>query len=256
MVQAGIPAVSIVTALYNCMDYIGETIESVIAQSLHDWEMIIIDDCSTDGSERIAAGYAAKDPRIRVITLEQNSGAAVARNRAIELARGRYIAFLDSDDRWYPRKLEKQLAFMQGNSYSITHTWYEKQDEAGKYLGNSIHVPGALDYQDLLKSNFIGCLTVIYDTKTLGKVYMPLIRKRQDYGLWLKILKSGTSIHIFPENLAMYRIRSGSVSENKLEMVRYNWSLYRNVEGFGVFKSAYYLCCNIYYKVKSTFQSR
>lgn len=243
------PAVSVVTALYNCAAFIGQTIESVQAQSFGDWELVIVDDCSTDGSERIAAACAATDPRIVLISLERNSGAAVARNRAIEAARGRYIAFLDSDDRWHPRKLEKQLAFMQDRGYSFTHTWYEKHDEAGRPLGITVRPPASIDYRGLLKSNRIGCLTVVYDSEALGKVYMPLIRKRQDYGLWLKILKGGTAIHVLPESLAYYRVRAGSISENKLEMVRYNWTLYRQVEGFGLLRSAYYLGWNIFCKL-------
>ena len=155
------PRVTVVTALYNAASFIGPTIESVLAQSFTDWEMIVVDDCSTDDSARVVAGYAARDPRIVLLGLEQNSGAAVARNRAIEAARGRYIAFLDSDDCWHPDKLRKQLDFMQHNSYALTHTWYERQDETGLSLGAVVRPPAVLDYHALLKSNFIACLTVI-----------------------------------------------------------------------------------------------
>lgn len=243
------PMVSVVTALYNSAAFIGNTIESVLAQSFTDWEMIIVDDCSTDNSAEIAAGYREKDSRIIIISLEENSGAAVSRNKAIEAAKGRYIAFLDSDDRWHPQKLEKQLAFMQKRHFSFTHTWYEKYNEAGKSLGAIVTPPESMNYKSLLKSNRIGCLTVIYDTEKLGKVYMPLIRKRQDYGLWLKILKKDIIIHVFPENMALYRVRSGSISENKLEMVKYNWMLYRKVEKFSLIKSAYYLSWNVFRKL-------
>jgi glycosyltransferase involved in cell wall biosynthesis len=252
MTQETPPAVSVITALYNAGAFIGTTIESVLAQSFADWEMIIVDDCSTDDSASVVTGYAALDPRIVLVSLAENSGAAVARNSAIELARGRYLAFLDSDDSWHPDKLRKQLAFMQDNSYAFTHTWYERQDEAGRPLGNLVRPPAVLDYRTLLRSNFIACLTVIYDTECLGKVYMPLIRKRQDYGLWLRILKQGEQAHVLPENLAVYRVRSGSISGNKLEMIRYNWILYNQVEGFGLLRSAYYVGWNILYKLRSS----
>jgi glycosyltransferase involved in cell wall biosynthesis len=255
MTQKARPAVSVITALYNAEAFIGATIESVLSQGFSDWEMIIVDDCSTDGSAAVVAGYAARDPRIVLVSLAENSGAAVARNRAIELARGRYLAFLDSDDRWHPDKLQKQLAFMQDNSYAFTHTWYERQDEAGRPLGGLVRPPAVLGYRDLLKTNFIACLTVIYDTDRLGKVFMPLIRKRQDYGLWLKILKMGEKARVLPENLAVYRVRPGSISGNKLEMVRFNWALYHGIEGFGLLRSAYYVCWNILYKLRSSLVS-
>ncbi len=245
------PVVSVVTALYNSASFIGETIESVLAQSFSDWEMIIVDDCSTDNSASIAAGYSEKDSRIVIISLKENGGAAISRNTAIEAAKGRYIAFLDSDDRWHHDKLEKQLAFMQKSNFAFTHTWFEKYDEEGNSLGVIVTPPESMNYKSLLKSNRIGCLTVIYDTEKLGKVFMPLIRKRQDYGLWLKILKSGTDIHVLPENLAFYSVRSGSISDNKLEMVKYNWMLYRKVEKFDIFRSTYYLSWNVFRKLRN-----
>lgn len=244
------PTVTVITALYNSAGFIGETIESVQAQSFSDWEMILVDDCSTDRSVEIVGAYAAEDSRIRLVQLAQNSGPAVARNRAIEEAHGRYLAFLDSDDRWHPEKLTRQLAFMRETGRLFTHSWYEKCAESGESLGVVVRPPAELDYKELLKSNRIGCLTVIYDTEALGKVYMPLIRKRQDYGLWLKIMRGGTKAYCLPENLALYRVRTGSVSQNKLELVKYNWALYRRVEGLSFFRSLWYLLYVIIRKLR------
>ena len=245
------PAVSVITALYNSADFIGATIESVRAQSFSDWEMVLVDDCSTDRSVEIVAAYAAADPRIRLLRLTENGGPAVARNRAIEEARGRYIAFLDSDDRWRSEKLERQLAFMHKHGHAFTHTWYEKCAENGEGLGTVMRPPSELDYNELLKSNRIGCLTVVYDSEVLGKVFMPLIRKRQDYGLWLKIMRRGVTARCLAEDLAIYRVRAGSVSQNKLELIKYNWALYRRIEKLSFFRSTWYLLYVIIRKLRS-----
>jgi len=241
--------VSIVTPICNSEKYLAPTVESIISQSISDWELVLVDDCSTDNSGFIAQRYKDQDSRIRLIRLEQNYGAAVARNTAIEAAQGRYIAFLDSDDQWLPQKLEKQIIFMEKHNYAFTHSWYEKQDETGKPLGQKVCAPERLNYYDMLKSNQIGCLTACYDTDKLGKVFMPLIRKRQDYGLWLKILKKEPFVYCLPEFLALYRVRSSSVSSNKVEMLKYNWQLYRHIEKLSVLRSAYYLGWNIARKV-------
>lgn len=243
------PKVTIVTPVYNSAEFLGETIESVIGQSFSDWEMVAVDDCSLDGSSELVRRYAEKDSRIRLIQLERNSGAAVARNIAIEEAKGRYIAFLDSDDLWHPTKLERHIAFIEETGAALSYTAYEKITEAGERTGVIVTPPESLAYDDLLKSNRIGCLTAIYDTKKVGKVTMPLIRKRQDYGLWLKILRdSGPAIGLC-ELLSLYREREGSISSNKVEMVKYHWSLFRDIEGLSRVKSAYYLSCNIWNKV-------
>ena len=183
--------ISIVTPSYNSSKFISETIESAISQTYQSWEMIIVDDCSTDGSQEIIKEYCKNDSRIKLFALEDNSGAAVARNRAINEANGEYIAFLDSDDLWTHDKLEKQLAFMQKNNYAFTYTFYKKIDEKGMSLNKNVTPPISIDYNGLLKNNVIGCLTVMYSVDVLGKIYMPLIRKRQDYATWLKILKTG-----------------------------------------------------------------
>jgi len=242
--------VTVITPLYNSEQFISGAISSVQAQKMSHWEMIVVDDCSTDKCPEIVNSFVEVDSRIKLFRLNDNSGPAVARNFAIKAASGRFIAFLDSDDQWLPDKLEKQIDFMIKNDYAFTYTGYEKITESGEKTGNKVCPASRVAYGDLLKSNQIGCLTAIYDTKRLGKVYMPLIRKRQDYGLWLKILKKIPAAHCLNESLALYRVRNDSVSSNKLEMVKYNWQLYRKVENLSITRSAYYLGWNIARKLR------
>lgn len=214
-------------------------VESVIAQTYQDWELIIVDDVSNDDSVQLAKNFAKEEPRISLLTLKENSGAAVTRNIAIEAAKGRYIAFLDSDDIWLPDKLERQLAFMQGNNYPFSFSAYERIDENGRSLG-SVGVPKKVNYKQMLKTSVIGCLTAMYDTAHFGKVYMPLIRKRQDYGLWLKLLKQTDYAYGLQIPLGQYRVRRDSISSNKLNTATYNWRLYRQVEKLSFLASCYY----------------
>lgn len=231
--------VSVITPSYNSAKYIASTIESVIFQSFQEWELLVIDDCSTDNSIDIINSYRQNDSRIKLIKLTENGGAAVARNKGIEAARGRYIAFLDSDDTWHPSKLEKQIDFMLVNNYSFTYTAYNKVDSTGHVVSN-VGIPDKVSYTDLLKKCEIGCLTAIYDSKNLGKIYMPLIRKRQDLGLWLRILKSTPFAYGYNDILASYTVRNDSISSNKLKAASYTWKLYRNVEKLPMFKATYY----------------
>jgi len=231
--------VSIVTPSFKSENYLGATIESVLSQSFSDWEMLIVDDCSPDNSNHLVEEYAAKDVRVKLLRLDENSGPAVARNTAIQAAQGRYIAFLDSDDLWFPDKLEKQLAFMKKNDVAFSYTAYEKIDENGLVVGK-VNIPAKVSYRDLLKVCSVGCLTAIYDTERLGKVYMPLIRKRQDVGLWLRILKDIQYAYGLDEVLAQYQLRADSISANKLNAAGYTWRLYRDVEKLSMPVAAYY----------------
>lgn len=231
--------VSIITPSHNASQFITETIESVFLQSYPDWELIVVDDCSTDNSIDIITSSVKQDARVNLIELEKNSGAAVARNAAIKAAQGRYIAFLDSDDIWLPNKLERQIDYMKKNEIAFSYSAYEKIDETGKVIGN-VGVPDKLGYGDLLKVCSIGCLTAIYDTHMIGKVYMPLIRKRQDLGLWLKILKKIPYAYATPGILAQYRVRGDSISANKKVAAQYTWKLYREVEGLSFLRASYY----------------
>ena len=241
--------VSIITPLYNSEHFVPLTIESVLYQTYKNWEMIIVDDCSTDNSVHVVSKYAEHDKRIKVFHLDKNSGPAVARNKAIYETKGQYIAFLDSDDQWFPRKLEKQISFMRNNGYAFTHTYFEKLSESGFRTNTVVTPPALVSYSDMLKSNLIGCLTAIYNSNILGKLYMPCIRKRQDYGLWLKILKNIQYAYCLQEPLALYRKRESSISSNKMELLKYNWQLYRKVENLSLPNSIYYLGCNILRKI-------
>lgn len=234
-----VPEVSIITPLYNSAQFVGDAVASVVAQTFTDWELIVVDDCSSDDSVRLVGSLVAADARIKLIKLAANAGAAVARNTGIGAATGRYIAFLDADDIWCPDKLQRQLDFMRANNCPFVFSVYDKITEDGKVLGR-VDVPRQVNYRALLKTNVIGCSTAIYDTAYFGKVEMPLIRKRQDFGLWLRLLKKVDYACGINEPLAAYRVRKQSVSSNKLSVLSYNWQLYRQVEGLSLLASAYY----------------
>lgn len=231
--------VSIITPSFNSVNYICHTIESILNQGYTNWELIIVDDCSTDNSREVIQSYVNQDSRIKLICLKQNSGAAVARNTGIENAIGRFIAFLDSDDTWHPEKLEQQVSFMLKNDYAFTYTQYHQVNENGDTVGE-LYFPLRTNYRNLLKTCVIGCLTAMYDTHKIGKVYFPLIRKRQDFALWLKILKQVDYAYCVPQDLASYTVRSDSISANKWKAAQYNWRLYRNIEKLNIFSSIYY----------------
>lgn len=241
--------VSVITACYNSEKYISETLNSVLNQTHQNWELLLVDDCSKDNTIPIIKEFQKTDKRIKLFQLDVNSGAAIARNTAIKDANGEFIAFLDGDDKWLPKKLELQLEFMISNNYNLTHTAYELIDNNGVKLNKTIVPAKTLNYNDMLYSNKIGCLTAIYNQSKLGKIYMPLLRKRQDYGLWLKILKTGEKAYGLPEVLSQYRNTENSISNNKLNLIKWNWKLYREVENLSVFKSAYYIGSNIITKV-------
>ncbi len=232
--------VSIITPLYNSVAYLPDMIESVLSQTYYNWELLIVDDASSDNSVEIVESYSKTDDRIKLICFEKNSGAAISRNKAIEEAKGRYIAFLDSDDLWSAEKLEKQIIFMKDHDVALSYTSYYSIDEVrGKVIGE-VPIPRKVNYHELLKQNIIGCLTAMYDVGKLGKVYMPNIRKRQDFALWLKILKQVPYAYGINEPLAYYRIRQNSISNNKLKASLYNWKMYRDIEKLPLHKAIYY----------------
>ncbi|EQB39067.1 hypothetical protein M947_07860 [Sulfurimonas hongkongensis] len=241
--------VSIITPSYNSEKFISQTIDSVLAQTYKNWEMIIVDDMSPDGANGIIEEYIKRDSRIKLIKLNKNSGPAVARNRAIEEAEGRYMAFLDADDLWKPQKLEYQVKFMRENDVAFTYSSYDLIDEDENDLGSFI-TKREISYKEMLKTCSVGCLTAIYDVKKLGKVYMPLILKRQDYATWLKILKEEKSAKGILEPLATYRILKDSVSSNKLKAAQYQWKIYREIEKLNIFQSIYYFTQYIYFGLR------
>ncbi|WP_313206020.1 glycosyltransferase family 2 protein [Psychrobacter faecalis] len=231
--------VSIITPSYNSALLIVSTIQSVISQTFTDWEMIVVDDCSKDNSVEVIQSFVDCESRIKLIKLTENSGAAVARNTAIEAAQGRFIAFLDSDDLWDSQKLEKQINFMINENVAFSYTAYMKINEEGVPF-QAMKVPSKVSYRNLLKTCVIGCLTVVYDTKYVGKVYMPENIKREDFATWLRLLKCVDYAYALPEVLASYRVYPDQSSSNKASMALESWRLYRNVEQLNIFKATYY----------------
>ncbi|EPC4044571.1 glycosyltransferase family 2 protein [Enterobacter mori] len=243
------PLVSVIMPSYNSESTIEESILSVLNQKYENWELIISDDNSCDNTINIIQAYAEKDHRIKLITHSINSGAGFARNASIEKAAGKYIAFLDSDDLWDEGKLSTQIASMEENNLDFTYSYYRKIDMQG-HLGKIISPPSTITYAELLKSNVIGCLTAIYNQESLGKTFMPLIRKRQDMALWLDLLKKTEKAYCIPSILAYYREGQKSLSSNKYKILISQWNFYRDYIGLNVFKSAYYFAFYLYKAIR------
>lgn len=241
--------VSIITPTYNCGSFIGDTIKSVQGQTYKNWEMIIVDDCSTDDTSKIVKHYSQKDNRIQYVCLEKNSGAAVARTKAMELAKGNYMAFLDSDDLWTSDKLESQLKIMKENNWNFTCTDYEQIDEEGNLLNKTIKSIKKTDYSRLLLDCPVGNSTVMYNVDAMGKFRVPNIRKRNDDALWLQMLKKEKYIYGINKVMMQYRIRNNSISSSKLSLVKYHWILYREIEKLGIFKSVLHILFWVFIKL-------
>ncbi len=233
--------VSIITPTYNCGKYIAETIKSIQAQTYKVWEMIIVDDCSTDNTKEIVSEFSKEDPRIKYFCLKNNSGAAVARTASMKLACGQYIAFCDSDDLWISDKLERQIAFMRKNNYAFSCTAYEQINEESEALGKVIKTIRRCDYNRLLLDCPVGNSSVMYDVTQMGKFKVPNIKKRNDDALWLRMLKKEKYIWGMPDVLMRYRVRNGSISSNKLNVIRYHWILYRDIEHLSIPRSLFHI---------------
>ncbi|MFD9789471.1 glycosyltransferase family 2 protein [Streptomyces sp. NPDC059070] len=239
------PLVSVVMPVYNSAATLGAAVRSVLTQTHSDVELLITDDKSTDTSMDLLREFAAQDERVLPQSAPEQGGAGRARNLAIERARGDYIAFLDSDDMWLPEKTEKQLAFAAQGTAPLTFTSYFKMD--ADYSGDStdwvpngrvIQARAHVDYRAMLVQDHIGALTAMYDRRVLGTRLMPDMRKRQDYALWLSIMRDGADARGLAEPLAVYRAhQAGSLSSNKLSLVQYNWDLYRKHEHLSVPRS-------------------
>jgi glycosyltransferase involved in cell wall biosynthesis len=232
------PVVSIVMPAFNSSATIKQSINSVLEQTYAQWELIIVDDCSCDSTVSIIREMSKQDERIRLIELGKNSGAGSARNHAIEQSKGRYIAFLDSDDLWHPKKLEKQIGFMTRSGEPFTYTRYEVQTRDGN--PKELFPPHYATYSSILRTNHIGCLTAVYDTSYFGKMYMPTLRKRQDMALWLSLLKKTERAVLVDECLATYRNDTG-MTQNKLKAAQAQYHLYRNHLNLPFLKSCFYM---------------
>ena len=245
--------VSVITPSYNSSAFISQTIDSVLFQTYTDWEMLIVDDCSTDDSASIIKQYSKRDARIKYLKTDLPSGSPCEpRNIGIMSAQGRYIAFLDSDDVWLPNKLEEQLKLFEYADTAIVYSNYEKINEDGERGQRIVTVPPQVSYMELLKGNVIGNLTGIYDTEKVGKVYCSKIH-HEDYVLWLSILKKGFVARNTNVVHALYRVRKQSVSANKLAVISWQWNIYRNVEKIGFLKACYYF---IHYAWRALLKSK
>ena len=234
--------ISIIVPIYNVEKYINKCIDSILVQTFSDFELILVDDGSTDKSGVISNEYVKKDTRVKVIH-KQTGGLSSARNEGIENASGKYIAFIDSDDLWKSDKLEKQVNFMEQNKIVFSYSSYEMMNEDGEKLDKIIKCKDVITYKDLLRYNKIGCLTVMIDISVIKNLQMEYIN-HEDYATWLKILKQGYNAYGIDKSLALYRKRDDSLSGNKLKAAKWTWNIIRNVEKTPLLKSIFYF--NIY----------
>lgn len=254
------PLVSVVMPVHNSAATLGPSVRSVLAQTHTDLELLITDDASSDDSMDLLRELARQDERVLPEAAARQGGAAQARNLAIERSRGDYVAFLDSDDMWLPTKLEKQLAFAATAGTPLTFTSYYKVDalysgEAADFVPNGrvVWAPERVDYSAMLVQDHIGALTAMYDRRVVGAKLMPDMPKRQDYALWLSIMRDGTTARALREPLAVYRSqRAGSLSSNKLSLVPYNWGLYRRHEQLSVLRSTRALAGAAWHSVRKS----
>lgn len=225
--------VSIVMPSYNTAEYIAESIRSVQAQTYSDWELIIVDDCSSDDTDRVVEGFLS-DERIRYFKNEKNSGAAISRNRALREAKGKWVAFLDSDDLWHPEKLERQISFMKENGYAFSYTNYLEINADGMKNGIMVTGPRRITKTGMFHYCWPGCLTVMYDAKTIGLVQIADIKKNNDYAMWLKVCKKA-DCYLLDEELALYRRgRQGSISSHSIKkLIGWHYKLHKEAEACG-----------------------
>lgn len=224
--------VSILTPTYNTEKFIRSTIESAQNQTYTNWEMILVDDASTDNTVSIIEEFVKKDSRIKLFKLPQNRGNGFARNAALEKSTGKYIAYLDADDLWFPEKLEKQIQFLKANNLHFTFSFYDSIDEEGNDLNRRVESPNPLTYKQLFFCNYVGNLTAIYNAEYFGKIILETSQKRQDWRIWLTILKQIKIAKPVPESLAFYRIRKDSVSSSKFKLIKHNFGVYREFHGY------------------------
>lgn len=235
------PLVSVIMPVYNTARYLEEAVDSVLAQEYSDLELLIADDGSLDGSAEILERYKKADSRVKLISFDENVGAAKARNALLEKAEGRFIAFLDSDDCWYPWKLDRQVRFMLRRNYGFTYSYYEAMDERSEYLKAFTRMPRAVGFKDILKWNNIGALTVMVDKKAYNHIKMPDIPKRQDFALWLLLLNTDNArAHLLPEITAKYRMHDQSLSANKMSAAGYHWKVIRKYGRLNLISAAVY----------------
>lgn len=237
--------VSVIVPVYNAEKFIREAMDSVRAQTYENWELLLVEDGSSDGSVDVITGYIAEtqEARIRLIRQPSNQGAARARNRGVREAAGRYITYLDADDLWMPEKLEHELRFMEEKDAAFAFTGYEFADEHGVGLGKIVRVPETLVYRQALSNTTIFTTTVMFDTAKISKelLEMPEI-KSEDTALWWRVLRTGYTAYGLDENLARYRRAGRTLSSNKLIAIQRIWNLYRKAEGLNLARSMWHFC--------------
>lgn len=236
--------VSIIIPVYNASRFLEETINSIQEQTYSNWEAIFIDDCSSDNSYDIIKQYQKNDKRIKVIKNKINNGVAISRNNGIDYAKGEYLCFLDADDKWHPKKLEKQINFMQELNCEFSFTGYQFANEKCNPNGKIVSVPNKINYKQALKNTTIWTSTVMFDMGKLTKddIYMPNIKRGQDTATWWKVLKKIEYAYGLNEVLSYYRRTNNSLSANKLTALKRTWNLYRNVEHLNILSSFYNFC--------------
>ncbi|HKL07776.1 MAG TPA: glycosyltransferase family 2 protein [Bacteroidales bacterium] len=243
--------VTIITPTYNSEKFIANAINSVMNQSYINWEYLIIDDCSNDKTVLLVSEFVKKDNRIKLIQQSVNQGAAVARNEGIKRADGKYIAFLDSDDYWHVDKLKIQIEAMENENLNFTFTdyyiKYENKNDALRFNSPLKNVY----YKDIIKFNYIACSTVMFNQEALGKSYMPNIRNRQDWGLWINLVQKNKRAVNINKYLMYYTIRKDSISSNKFKMIKYHWYIYKSYLKFNYVKALNYLIRNIIFHMKN-----
>ena len=244
------PLVSVIMPCYNMEMFVADSIQSVIGQTYPHWELLIVDDASTDQTAEIVEGFCADDKRIRFKRQPAHSGIADTRNRCIRIAQGHYLAFLDADDIWHPEKLDFQVRFMAANNIGFSYSSYDWIDENGGKLNKSINAIGDLDYNAYLRNTIIGCSTVMIDKRIVGDVLVPRFRTSEDTATWLNILKKGFKAYAIENILVSYRIRRKSASSNKLKASADLWKVYRQNERLPFFKAVYYFSCYAFNAVK------
>ena len=234
--------VSVIMSMYNAAEFITEAINSIIKQHYTDWELIVIDDGSTDASISIVKSFQQQDLRIRLYFSKEHSGLpATLRNLGISMAKGRYIAFLDSDDIWLPSKLAEQIPLFKYPQTAIVYSNYKKINATATKHGRTIVAPSTLDYKKMLLGNAIGNLTGIYDSAKTGTVSIRNIH-HEDYAMWLSILKKGFIAQNTNTVTALYRVHHTSITSNKLKVLPWQWFIYRNIEKISFIRSCYYYC--------------
>lgn len=253
-VDSELKLVSVITPNFNSEKYIMDTYNSLLTQTYSNWEWIVYDDNSSDNSLGILKEIEKNDSRVSVYFGKISLGPALARNRCIKESKGHYIAFLDADDLWDTKKLDSQIKFMQFNKIPLSYTRYKKIDHNNKVLGFPAIFSLKVSYKDLLLSNVICCSSAIYDVSILGKVYMPTILKRQDYGLWLKVLKLTPFAYGINEVLTCYRVLPNSLSSNKISLIKYHWELFRNHEKLPFWQTVFYITSNIYFNLLKNYK--